>query len=175
MFGRISCTSWRLDSINWCAFMRNGPKAACEGLQTDSSTSPSKEKWHQWCTNALVPGAYMRLTVVDGCQMDAGFRNTSFIILLEINVSSFYCNLCKSDLDCGPLRAYWRNLETWSKILGMLFSWVRVMTVLKSVNQTIFLTKCILWKSKLLIYLLPQCLQTKTAIHDNLSGAKTCR
>lgn len=56
--------------------------------------------------NALVPGAYMRLRVKDRCQLYAGFRNTSFTILLELNVSPFYCNECKSDLDSGPLRAY---------------------------------------------------------------------
>lgn len=84
--------------------MTNGPKTACEGLQTDSPTFPSKIR--PVVTNALVPGAYMRLIPKDGCQMDAGFRNMSFTVLLELNVSSFYYNVCKSHLDSRPLRAY---------------------------------------------------------------------
>lgn len=149
--------------------MRNGPKAACEDLQTDISTFPSKVR--QWCTSVLIPGAYMILMVKDGCQTDAGFRNTSFTILLQLNVSSFYCSLCKSDLGSGPLKAYWRSPGKWGEILGILFSRVCVMTVLKPVNQTMFLIKHILSKPKLLIYLLPQCLQNKTAIPDSQSGS----
>lgn len=97
----FSCTTWRLSSVSWYPFIRDGLKAGV--------------KVYKLTCSLLLPIAFMRLVVKDGCLKfsgpSAGFRNTSSIILSTIG------------LDFGPLVACWRNLGTWSEILGILFSW----------------------------------------------------
>lgn len=96
----------------------------------------------------------------------AAFRNMSSIILMVLRLFSVYPNLCKIDLDLGPLACCWRNLGTRSELLGNLFSWA-VCDESTEINQSNYGSdKAHTLKAKML-----QCLQAKTLIPDSKSGS----